>query len=146
MENTLPLGVRPLNGIPYTAMLVDDSRTMRLMLKQILLSLHFEVVQEAENGKNGLEKFAGLEKKPDYVFCDIEMPEMTGIEFVRELRKSGETVKIVMCTSRTDEDMVRELISLGIAGYIVKPFDRETVNGKLTKILNRPELIPKYIG
>jgi two-component system chemotaxis response regulator CheY len=146
MDNTLPLGVRTLNGIPYTVMLVDDSRTMRMLLKQILLSLHFEVIQEAENGKAGLEEYAELETKPDYVFSDIEMPEMTGIEFVRAMRQNGATSKIVMCTSRTDEDMVRELIAMGIAGYIVKPFDRETVTGKLAKILNRPELIPKYVG
>lgn len=143
--NSLPLGVRTLNGLPYTAMIVDDSRTLRLMLKQMLLSHHFTVVQEAENGKDGLEKYNDLEPKPDYVFCDVEMPEMSGPELVRELKKINCPSKIVMCSSVTDEAIVKELITLGISGYIVKPFDRDTVTGKLAKILNRPELIPKFV-
>ena len=145
MENTLPLGVRTLNGLPYSAMIVDDSRTMRLMLKQILLSHHFIVVQEAENGKDALEKYGELDPKPDYVFCDVEMPEVSGPELVRELKKIDAPSKIVMCTSITDEAVVKELISLGISGYIVKPFDRDTVTGKLAKILTRPELVPKFV-
>ena len=114
-------------------------------LKQILLSQKFELIIEAGDGKEALEKLKESVNKPDLIFSDLEMPNMNGIEFVRELRNRKYSTKVIMVTSISDKGKVAELINLGISGYIVKPFERETLLVKLAQILGRESSMPKYI-
>lgn len=113
-----------------TCLIVDDSRVIRKVSRHILETLGF-AVEEAENGKDGLEKCA--ETMPDVVLLDWNMPVMSGIEFITQLRKrdGGDKPKVVFCTTENDVAHIREAISAGADEYVMKPFDHETLQIKL---------------
>lgn len=144
-QQKLPLGVKPNNGLPYEVILIDDSKMMRKLLSQILRSQNFEIIQEFESGDDVIAKYAHIDKHPEFAFVDIEMPGINGIETVKTLKGIDPQLKFIMCTSVTDKQVVRELLAMGISGYIVKPFDRDSVNERLAKILRRDDYIPKYL-
>lgn len=141
-EHRIPLGIRTTNGFPFTAMTIDDSMMMRKLLIQILRGEGFEMIAEADSGRSGLELYTALDKKPDFVFLDVEMPEMNGIETMAELKKVNPQVKVIMVTSVTDERAVRALVELGIGGYVVKPFKREDLLLRVARILGRNNYRP----
>ncbi len=118
--------------MPHTALVVDDSSTVRTILKDILTALKFEV-SEADDGASALEWLQ--EHGPVDVTClDWNMPNMNGIQVVRYLR-SNPTFKdmpILMCTSETELDRVIEALREGANEYIMKPFDQEAIGEKLT--------------
>ena len=113
-----------------TCLVVDDASVIRKVSRHILESLGFEV-DDAENGLVGLEKCA--EKKYDLILLDWNMPVMTGIEFIKELRSrtDGGIPKIVFCTTESDVSHIREAMSAGADEYVMKPFDHETLQIKL---------------
>ncbi|OHD18037.1 MAG: hypothetical protein A2086_15895 [Spirochaetes bacterium GWD1_27_9] len=142
----LPLGQIGLALEFYKVMIIEDSKTVRLMLKQILLSEKFNLIIEAENGIDAIQKLQNAPEKPDIIFSDVDMPGMNGIEAVAEIKKIDPKIKIVMATSHKDEDTVKKLLNLGISGYIVKPFDRQQVLEKIAKIVGRDDYLPKFIS
>ena len=113
-----------------TCLIVDDSRVIRKVSRHILETLDFEV-EEAENGKEGLDRC--MESMPDVVLLDWNMPVMTGIEFITQLRQrdGGDKPKVVFCTTENDVAHIREAISAGADEYVMKPFDHETLQIKL---------------
>ena len=113
-----------------TCLIVDDSRVIRKVSRHILESLDFEV-REAEDGRDGLQKCA--EAMPDAILLDWNMPVMSGIEFVVELRRApgGDKPKVVFCTTENDVSHIREAIGAGADEYVMKPFDQETLQIKL---------------
>ncbi|MEX0343120.1 MAG: PleD family two-component system response regulator [Erythrobacter sp.] len=113
-----------------SCLIVDDSRVIRKVSRHILETLGF-AVEEAENGREGLEKCA--ETMPDVVLLDWNMPVMTGIEFITQLRQreDGDKPKVVFCTTENDVAHIREAISAGADEYVMKPFDHETLQIKL---------------
>jgi len=131
------MGIKP-NGLPYTVFLIDDSTTAREILKRILLSLKFKILDEANNGEIALTKLQGSKIKPDLIFIDMEMPLMDGIETIQRIKPFIPDPKIIMVTSHGERDMVMELLKLGVKGYIKKPFDRDTILKKMASILGRP--------
>jgi len=101
---------------------VDDSRTMRDMLRLALTSAGFEVVQ-AVDGVDGLEV---LEREaPDLVITDINMPKMDGFGFIEGARKTDKfrVVPILVLTTESDPEKKQRARSAGATGWIVKPFD-----------------------
>lgn len=128
----LPLGRRK-DGLSYTAVIIDDSVLSRAVLKQILLSLEFNVIYEVDNGGAAVLKLEGPGNRPDYLFIDLEMPVMDGVEVLKKVRPILEHTKIFMVTSVSDKEKVDALIKLGINGYIKKPYDRDTVVRQLEK-------------
>jgi two-component system chemotaxis response regulator CheY len=116
-----------------TAMIVDDAAFMRMALKKILVRLGIEVIAEAENGVSAIQKFKEL--KPDIITMDITMPEMTGIEALREIHKISSEVRVVMVTAMGQESFVREAVLNGAKDFIVKPFKEETVKATLESVL-----------
>ncbi len=137
MGTRLPLGMNLKNGVSYKAVVVDDSSMMRKLLCQILRSESFEVIAEYENGESIVGDYEDLVKRPDFAFVDIEMPGINGVETVTQLKAIDPQLKYVMCTGVTDREVVKELLKLGISGYIVKPFDRDKVIERLAPILGR---------
>ncbi|HPV43561.1 MAG TPA: response regulator [Spirochaetota bacterium] len=133
----LPIGIK-LNGIPYTALLVDDSLTAREILKRILLSVQFKIIDEANNGELAVNKITASKIAPDFIFIDMEMPLMDGIETIKKIKPLLPETKIIMVTSHSEKDMVTELLKLGVHGYVKKPYDRDTVIKKIASILGRP--------
>jgi two-component system, chemotaxis family, chemotaxis protein CheY len=111
-------------------LIVDDSRVIRKVSRHILESLGFEV-EEAENGQDGLDHCAA--RMPDVVLLDWNMPVMSGIEFLLQLRRreGGDKPKVVFCTTENDVAHIREAISAGADEYVMKPFDHETLQIKL---------------
>ena len=113
-------------------LVVDDASFMRMMIKDILTKNGFEVSGEAENGLKAVEKYKEL--NPDLVIMDITMPEMDGIQAVKEIKKINSNAKIVMCSAMGQQAMVIEAIQAGAKDFIVKPFDTDRVVKALQKI------------
>ncbi|MFC5530391.1 response regulator [Cohnella yongneupensis] len=114
-------------------LVVDDAAFMRMMIKDILVKGGHEVVGEAENGKIAVQKYQEL--LPDLVTMDITMPEMEGIEAVREIRKTNANARIVMCSAMGQQGMVVQAIQAGARDFVVKPFQGDRVLEALRKAL-----------
>ncbi len=106
-------------------LIVDDASFMRMMIKDILTKNGFEVVGEAENGVKAVEKYKELD--PELVIMDITMPEMDGIQAVKEIKNINQNAKIVMCSAMGQQSMVIEAIQAGAKDFIVKPFQADRV-------------------
>ena len=113
-------------------LIVDDAAFMRISIKNMLTKNGYDVVGEAENGKVGVEKFKEL--SPDIVTMDITMPEMTGLEALKEIVKLDSGAKVVMVSAMGQEAMVRDAIMSGAKGFIVKPFKEEGIIAALQKL------------
>jgi two-component system chemotaxis response regulator CheY len=115
------------------ALVIDDSRAIRLILGRMLKDLGFDV-HEAANGREGLALLdAGL--TPELVLLDWNMPVMTGIEFLRKLRDEpgGDAPVVVFCTVENDIAHIREALDAGANEYIMKPFDGDIIADKLAE-------------
>lgn len=113
------------------ALVIDDSRAMRLILCRMLGDLGFHVA-EAANGREGLEGLAAG-AAPDLVFLDWNMPEVTGIEFLEQMRRPPYScaAKVVMVTTETEIPQVLRALGAGADEYLMKPFTVEAVVDKL---------------
>ena len=113
------------------AMVIDDSRAMRLILGGTLKQLGYEV-SEAGNGQEGLDQIR--EKgKPDVVMVDWNMPVMGGFDFVKAVRADAALagLPLVMVTTETEMDQVAAALEAGVNEYVMKPFTREALREKL---------------
>lgn len=116
-------------------LIVDDAAFMRMMLKDIITKNGYEVAGEAENGAKAVEMYKEL--KPDLVMMDITMPEMDGIQAVREIKKIDPQAKIIMCSAMGQQAMVIESIQAGARDFIVKPFQAERIVEAIKKVLGK---------
>jgi len=110
---------------------VDDAAFMRLTIKNMLTKNGFEVVGEAENGAQAIQKCQELE--PDIMTLDITMPEVSGIDALKEIMKIRPQTICVMCSALGQEAMVKEAVMLGAKGFVVKPFKEEIIISALNK-------------
>lgn len=106
-------------------LIVDDAAFMRMMLRNIFLGAGYEVVGEAANGVEGIQKYKEL--RPDFVTMDITMPEMNGIEATKAITAFDANAKIVMCSAMGQQAMVLDAIKSGARDFLVKPFDAKKV-------------------
>lgn len=118
-----------------TALVVDDSRTMRQMVSFTLTNAGFTVI-EAEDGKDAVNKVAGGPKM-DIVVTDLNMPEMDGITLIKELRKlaSFKFTPILMLTTESALEKKQEGKAAGATGWIVKPFNPDILLKTIAKVL-----------
>jgi two-component system chemotaxis response regulator CheY len=119
-------------------LVVDDFPTMRRIVKNLLKQLGFENIDEAEDGIQALNKL----KSGEYglVISDWNMPNMEGIELLRNVRQSPEPLKSIpflMVTAEAEKEKVIEAIKSGVDNYIVKPFTAELLTEKLSKIAEK---------
>ncbi|AGX43394.1 chemotaxis protein CheY [Clostridium saccharobutylicum DSM 13864] len=114
-------------------LIVDDAAFMRVTLKSMLENNGFEVVGEAENGIIGVQKY--VELNPDVVTMDITMPEMSGIDALKEMKKINPNVKVVMISAMGQDMLIRESVIAGAKSFIVKPFKEEFMVKTLTQVL-----------
>ena len=112
-------------------MIVDDAAFMRLNLKNILKD-KYEIVGEAENGKEAVEMYQEL--SPDYVTMDITMPEMDGLEAIKAIMDIDPGAQIVVCSAMGQQKMVIQAIDTGAKDFIVKPFKDERVLNALANL------------
>lgn len=115
--------------------IADDAAFMRMMLKDILLKSGYNVVAEAANGQEAIEKYNEL--KPDLVTMDITMPQKDGITALKEIMQAYPSAKIVMCSAMGQQAMVIESIQAGAKDFIVKPFKPDRVLESIVKVLNK---------
>ena len=106
-------------------LICDDAAFMRMMIKDILTKNGYEVVGEAANGAEGVEKYSQL--KPDLVMMDITMPEMNGIHALKKIKENDSNANVIMCSAMGQQAMVIESIQAGAKDFIVKPFQVERV-------------------
>jgi len=116
-----------------TCLIVDDSRVVRRVARKILEELGF-ACDEVEDGKQAYDYC--MNKMPDAVLLDWNMPVMTGIEFLHKLRESpgGDTPKVVLCTTENEFSFIQEALAAGADEYIMKPFDSDIVKGKFEQV------------
>lgn len=115
-----------------TVLIVDDAAFMRLAIRNVLSKNGFQVMDDAKNGQEAVEKYKIL--KPDIVTMDITMPDMTGIDALKEIRAFDPAAKIVMISAMGQESMVKDAIISGAKSFIVKPFKEEHIVQTLLKI------------
>ena len=120
-------------------MIVDDSATMRkIVLRTVKMSgLEFEPIEEAGNGAEAIEK---LQESPvDIVLCDVNMPEMGGLEMVKKVRQDlpgCNDTKIIMVSTESSQELIDGVMSDGADGYVTKPFTPEKFQEKLAPFMN----------
>jgi two-component system, chemotaxis family, chemotaxis protein CheY len=116
-----------------SCLVVDDSKVVRMVARKILEGLNFEI-EEAEDGRRAMD--ACRKRMPDAILLDWNMPVMSGIDFLRELRKleGGQTPVVVFCTTENDIAHIQEAIGAGANEYIMKPFDSEIIESKFTQV------------
>jgi two-component system chemotaxis response regulator CheY len=114
-------------------LIVDDAAFMRMMIKDILVKNGYEVVGEAADGFQAVEKFKEL--KPDLVTLDITMPEKDGISALKDIRSIDPEAKVIMCSAMGQQAMVIDAIQAGAKDFIVKPFQADRVIEAIKKIL-----------
>lgn len=118
----------------HRVLIVDDAAFMRMMVKDILTKNGYEVVGEAQDGAQAVEKYKELE--PDLVTMDITMPEKDGITALKEIKEINADAKIIMCSAMGQQAMVIDAIQAGAKDFIVKPFQAERVIEAIQKALN----------
>jgi len=113
-----------------SVLIVDDMLFMRLSLKMMLEKNGFEIAGEAQNGIIAVEKYKIL--RPDIVTMDITMPEMSGIEALKQIKAFDKNACVVMVSAMGQEASVCQAVAFGAKGFIVKPFVEETIIKGLT--------------
>lgn len=116
-----------------SVLIVDDAAFMRMMIKDILTKNNYEVAGEAANGQEAVEKYKEL--RPDLVTMDITMPEMDGIEALRNIKQIDADAKVIMCSAMGQQAMVIDAIQSGAKDFIVKPFQADRVIEAIQKVL-----------
>jgi len=116
-------------------LIADDASFMRQMIRDIIEPEGFEVVGEASDGVEVIEKFKELH--PDMVMMDIVMPKRSGIDSVKGIIAMDPTARVVMCSALGQESLVMEAIEAGAKDFIVKPFKPEAVVSALKKALEK---------
>ena len=115
-------------------LVVDDSATMRRIVVNSLSRIGFGDCVEAEDGGNALDVFDG---SIDFVITDWNMPNMSGLDFVKALRaqEDGKTVPILMVTTRSVRDDIVQAAQAGVNNYVVKPFTPQVLKQKIEQVL-----------
>ena len=118
-------------------LIVDDSSTMRRIIINTLNKLGYKECHEAANGREGVERLATT--PVDMVITDWNMPEMSGIEFIRAVRANDATkqLPVLMVTTNAAEDDIVEALKAGVNNYVVKPFTPDTIKEKIQAALER---------
>jgi len=114
-------------------LLVDDSRTIRNIQKNVLSQLGHTEIAEAGDGLEALQRLE--EGLPDLVLIDWNMPKMDGITLVRKIRETNKTLPLIMCTTEAQKERVIEAIKAGVNNYVVKPFNVESLAEKIEQTM-----------
>lgn len=114
-------------------LLVDDSRTIRNIQKNVLGQLGHSEILEAGDGVEALQVLKL--SRPDLMLVDWNMPNMDGLTLVKRVREADKTLPIIMCTTEAEKARVLEAIKAGVNNYVVKPFTAETMAEKIDQTM-----------
>ena len=123
----------------FKVLVIDDSPTLRQVIKRYLQLMGIKYVIEASNGKEGLKKLRLTKYSIDLIFLDMNMPIMNGDETLRTLKKDENTKHIptVICSSVTDKMEVIKMLKMGAAGYMAKPVQKEDIKRYVDKCMDK---------
>ena len=123
------------------ALVVDDSRTIRMIIRRILIELGYEVC-EASNGIEALQVIEVEKNTVKLVLADWNMPEMNGMELLKSLRQNPEfdSLKVIMVTTETEMDQMASALEAGANEYVMKPFTKDILVEKL-ELVGMPALV-----
>lgn len=113
-------------------LIVDDSRTSRKMLRSILEEDGHEIIEEAVNGQEGVQKFQS--SKPDIVTMDITMPVLDGVEALKMIKALKPDSKVIMVTAAGQKNKMIDCIKAGADDFLTKPFDKEEILSVIKKL------------
>jgi two-component system chemotaxis response regulator CheY len=123
------------------ALVVDDSRTIRIIIRRILIELGYEV-REAANGIEALKVLETEKTAVKLVLVDWNMPEMNGMELLKSMRQNPEfdSLKVIMVTTETEMDQMASALEAGANEYVMKPFTKDILVEKL-ELVGMPALV-----
>jgi two-component system chemotaxis response regulator CheY len=124
-------------------LLIDDSEFARDLLKLILEEAGHEVIGEAADGIEGLEKYKIL--KPDLVLLDMIMPKMNGLDTLQAIRAWDKNAQILIISADGQDDHIRKTVKEGSCGYITKPFKKHVVVEEVSNCFRNSD-IPRDNG
>ena len=113
-------------------LIVDDSRTSRKILRTILEGAGHEVIGEAVDGVDGVNKFQEL--SPEITTLDITMPNMDGLDALKEIKKLNADAKVIMVTAAGQQNKMVEAIKSGASEFVTKPFEADEITGLIAKM------------
>lgn len=113
-------------------LIVDDSRTSRKILRGILEDAGHEVVGEAVDGQDGVDKYTEL--KPEVVTLDITMPVLDGLDALKEIKKVDANAKVIMVTAAGQQNKMVDAIKSGASEFVTKPFESEVILDMVNKV------------
>lgn len=127
---------------PLKILIVDDSPMVRMLLKNVLNTMGYKYILEAENGLDAWQKLQNSKAvggAVNIVFCDANMPVMDGMQFLQQCRQSTEfkALPVVMVTGNNEAEQIKVAISKGATNYIVKPFTADVIESKLKAIIEK---------
>ncbi len=114
-------------------LVVDDAAFVRLTIKKMLEAHDHHVAGEAENGEEAIRKYKEI--KPDVVLLDLTMPEMNGVEALRQIIAYDPNAKIIICSAMGQQAMVVNAIESGAIDFVVKPFEEERLIKSVEKAM-----------
>lgn len=126
--------VKP-DGSKFRALVVDDSAFTLKQITQILMSAGIDVVGNAPRGEDAIRMYKELYPNVDFVTLDITMPDIDGLQVLKEILAFDKNAKVIMVTALGREDIVKTAIMNGAKGFILKPLDRLKVLERLKAIL-----------
>jgi two-component system, chemotaxis family, chemotaxis protein CheY len=120
-----------------TLLVADDAAIVREKIKEAARDGGWEIVGEASNGKEAIERFAAL--RPTAMTLDLVMPEYDGIYALREILAADPNAKIIVVSALGQKNVLRDAFKLGAADFVVKPFDRHTLASTLDQFSGSEE-------
>ena len=121
-------------NMDMNVLVVDDFATMRRIIKKALKAIGFNNFVEAEDGKDAIDKL--IKNDVDLIFCDWNMPNMTGLDFLKHIRSDAKygNIPFIMITAEGQKGNIIQAVDAGVTNYIIKPFTADTIKEKLNKV------------
>ncbi len=135
MEDNVPAG-RKSDGTKSRVLIIDDSIFVVKQIKKILEAEDFEIIDIAEDGQIGIEKYKQHYPNIDIVTMDITMPKMDGISSLEKIIEFDNNAKVIIISALGKEDLVKKALLSGAKNYIVKPLDRVKVIVRIISVLH----------
>jgi len=131
-------------------LVIDDEDFIRRLIARVLYELEINNVTEARDGAEALKFIKQTPAGFDAIICDLEMPNMNGIEFVRNLRSDDDVSKsqtpVLILTGHSMEGKIKEVVELGIHGFLAKPVSKGTLEKRLIDAVTSPPIDPKILN
>lgn len=134
--STIKIADDPIMNAKVKVLIVDDAAIMRRMLRDMLVSVGFEIAGEAGDGERAMEMIR--QSRPDLVTLDITMPKKDGLTVLREIKALDRSIKVIMVSAMGQRENVIEAIKGGAENFIVKPFNAD----KILRVIKGLKLSP----